>query len=535
MHCSNCGKELPDDATFCTNCGTRMTAVEASPAYAPKKQKKKSSAWKVIVIIVAALVLLAGLAVGAWFLFGDKLPFIGGAADARYTEESLIAFGTDSGVCFANMSGETVACYAGSYTVCMDGTAAYACDWGGPLYYCTAGEKTKVAEDAQYAAISFDGKFLIYVWSDGEVCKLCRYDADTGDTELLDKFGNEQMYPELAVSPDGKSVLYTVPDDGGTELFLSLEGQEPESLGENRHPIVLSDKGEYVYYCEVDDRETSLYVMHDGDTVRIGRVDEDITLVCANRAGDELSYGTKDATYLSMHGEKAKKISAGECEICWQPNACYQASYISTHYNHSTLCWIDNIDSYCDAVWILYGDEDSLVYVDGDGEAETLVENVNAYLLSDTGRKLLYQCDEDLFFLSDVSKGSKATRVCEEEDVRYFDGTPDMKHLYVLTTDSELYYANLDGTWERIDKDVKEYYSVNPQTGACCYGTNDGQWYSVDVGGEPECLSDVIDGITSGYWRNGGLLCYCENENNNYDFYVIHEDLTCDLLIRNAW
>ena len=38
MYCKNCGKQLPEGAAFCMNCGT---AVEATPAPAPAAEPKK--------------------------------------------------------------------------------------------------------------------------------------------------------------------------------------------------------------------------------------------------------------------------------------------------------------------------------------------------------------------------------------------------------------------------------------------------------------------------------------------------------------
>lgn len=66
MYCDNCGKELPDDSDFCTECGTRLTKSpnfadetdmfdmsDASLENVPKESRKKST---VIVGVIAVLV-----------------------------------------------------------------------------------------------------------------------------------------------------------------------------------------------------------------------------------------------------------------------------------------------------------------------------------------------------------------------------------------------------------------------------------------------------------------------------------------------
>ncbi len=55
MFCEKCGKEISDDAIFCSGCG------------APVAQKKKKSPLAAIIIIAASVLLVAGLAVAAVF------------------------------------------------------------------------------------------------------------------------------------------------------------------------------------------------------------------------------------------------------------------------------------------------------------------------------------------------------------------------------------------------------------------------------------------------------------------------------------
>lgn len=62
MFCKNCGKQLADDARFCTGCGAVMDAGQpAQPQYAQsapaKKQKKKAPVWLIIVAALAAFVI----------------------------------------------------------------------------------------------------------------------------------------------------------------------------------------------------------------------------------------------------------------------------------------------------------------------------------------------------------------------------------------------------------------------------------------------------------------------------------------------
>ena len=116
MFCSKCGANNADGAAFCSACGAQMkkapdTAApqpqpqpqpqsqpqpQPQPQYQPQPQpqsqpqpqpKKHSSAGAIVLSIVLTAIIVAGLAVGAYFLFlrdGDK-PSDGGASGAGDT------------------------------------------------------------------------------------------------------------------------------------------------------------------------------------------------------------------------------------------------------------------------------------------------------------------------------------------------------------------------------------------------------------------------------------------------------------------
>ena len=63
MYCKKCGKQYPDDAKFCGDCGTPLEKEEASPL---KQLPLK------MIIAVAAVVLLAAVGIGAFLLTNKK-------------------------------------------------------------------------------------------------------------------------------------------------------------------------------------------------------------------------------------------------------------------------------------------------------------------------------------------------------------------------------------------------------------------------------------------------------------------------------
>lgn len=71
--CTNCKKELPDDAVFCDNCGTRVEAVKEIVA---KKEKGNHGLFKKGILILGVIVVVAGVVLGV-------VHFAGGNTDAE--------------------------------------------------------------------------------------------------------------------------------------------------------------------------------------------------------------------------------------------------------------------------------------------------------------------------------------------------------------------------------------------------------------------------------------------------------------------
>ena len=69
MKCKSCGKEIPDDSTFCQNCGKPINNTESS-----KKIQLKNLSLKSILLIIA---------IGIWMLVLQNLGIIPVTQDVR--------------------------------------------------------------------------------------------------------------------------------------------------------------------------------------------------------------------------------------------------------------------------------------------------------------------------------------------------------------------------------------------------------------------------------------------------------------------
>ena len=52
MHCTNCGKEVPSDAEFCSGCGTKVAVSQAEPETTTKKQPSRKMAGCLVLLCI---------------------------------------------------------------------------------------------------------------------------------------------------------------------------------------------------------------------------------------------------------------------------------------------------------------------------------------------------------------------------------------------------------------------------------------------------------------------------------------------------
>ena len=85
--CTNCKKELPDDAVFCDNCGTKVDAVTEVVVQEKKKEKKGIGKG----LLIAGIVVVAvGLVAGVVHLVGGKKDQEDGDAIVYVSDNELI-------------------------------------------------------------------------------------------------------------------------------------------------------------------------------------------------------------------------------------------------------------------------------------------------------------------------------------------------------------------------------------------------------------------------------------------------------------
>ena len=95
MFCKNCGKQIPDESTFCTECGASQVATEQPMQFseqpiAAKPRKKKTALW--IILGVVALIIIIAIATGGDDKGNTKVeatPAVTETTDAKETDSAI--------------------------------------------------------------------------------------------------------------------------------------------------------------------------------------------------------------------------------------------------------------------------------------------------------------------------------------------------------------------------------------------------------------------------------------------------------------
>ena len=104
MYCNQCGTQLPEDASFCLNCGKAIkTSKDQAPKSAPNN-KNRLSKRTIVVIVIAALAACALIAIVAFAITSKESKY-------GYDIHRVIYNGTDVGEIFLNASSEDVGLY----------------------------------------------------------------------------------------------------------------------------------------------------------------------------------------------------------------------------------------------------------------------------------------------------------------------------------------------------------------------------------------------------------------------------------------
>ncbi len=341
-----------------------------------------------------------------------------------------------------------------------------------PLYMqlnLVADKECRTIATVLSAELSVFGDSLVYHDIEN---KLCLYDIRSGKSSLI--LQSEQV-KNYHISPDGKSVAYTLNEADGRHIYLYVDGGEIQELPNagNEQLIAISNSCEGIYL-----QSGSRLAVCSKEGLRT-ELSSQATNYWFNADHTQILFWDETGTYISDKGGPAKKMTSQGVQLVLPPNAAYFnriTAPVESFFGHVYCTNTSNgtrtayfLDEYTDACRILadyvasptldiYGQklyfislgqlrsisiEDAQEYPEKNHEDLQLVlaNNVVEYAISAQTDTVYYRDNSNLYSCS--TKGSqKSKHICAvySSDTPS-SGLPD-RNLFATDGDGVFYYIS---------------------------------------------------------------------------------------------
>lgn len=488
--CWNCGGQLDDSARVCGYCGTVLDGGNPVPEggyHAPaavrtgRGKKKKKKGW------VAAIAAVAVVAVVAVLLVCKVA--LGSSGDIKQEATISAFYQSDEGKTYFVYDGtlldDSVDKKVRSLAESLDGTICAARTSEKVLYLVTEDGVSKIADDVYRSVLSADGTAVAYVDEDG-VLRLYSVKKKTSKKIADDAiffYDTDDYTCTIEISPDGKSVAYTVYDEDGTgTAYLYNDGKTVE-IGEDYVPVCVSDSAKYTY-CYKEDSEDGTYDLYavsaKGERTKIAS-DIKRYYLYSNQDNTQLLFWSGDNCYVTEKGGDKVKVtgmsSAGSFYAIYDRylsgNAWSSSSTVGQLQGH-----------------YYYDDENSLIYIDKDWNAEVISSNVSLACADDSGKTVFYLENGRLYKIDGA--GAEAERLAS--DIFSFVCTSDGAAVYYIDSDGTLWYQKGTKSAQRIADDVESLTITHDDYALYLtdYNSNSGILYASKGGSSGSRIADDV-------------------------------------------
>ncbi len=448
MYCKECGVENKPNSLFCEACGSKLKETTG------KKKYYIVGAIGVILLLCLIIVLLPRNE--------DVFDMSG---DAYYSNDKMTIISKEGVVSEYDVESSSYPSYS------LDGTTMVYID-DEELYLHRNNEKEHISDDVAATWISDNGEKVLYTIREDEDLLLYLYDVEKEESVLIsDEVYNEGLSTGIAMSPDGQYISYLSDydeDDGSFYSYIYDKKNGSQTFKKNSSIFGISNRASYVYYAKSDDYEVDLYVTSKDNTEKLL---SDIGLVHFSFNNDmtQAIFRDEEATYITVDGQKEEKIKSDQMFLMMNRRGRKYNNYVATYLSSITSGYSD----FRDAIFEI---GNSTYYLDDSFEAQRMIRGVTwDVYLTDDSKSAIYLDKNDIMYIKDTKGDEKAEKLVE--DVWAMFASYDLKHLYYLTEDEELYLYNKKSPVRITDE--PDYIAMNHSSGVLYY-LLDEEVYKVD-------------------------------------------------------
>lgn len=321
----------------------------------------------------------------------------------------------------------------------MDKTVYCYFNEDGELAIIKDGKSLKTGiEDAKAVKVSLAGDTLIYFTD-------CKYEngVEVGTLHLYYiKKGKDVTVAEDVVvnsavlSPNGETVAYVADYDAVDDFkgYYSVKGKKQVEVGKEKWVFAIADKGAFVYYTD-DDR---IYVQKKKKEEEKLASDLYSTKVLMNADCTEMLFTNEGKTYVTVKAGEKQKVSNMELRTILLNNDAMKTSESVRSNRGSVTVTYTGVEELKEHLY--YTDSYDIVYLKDNYETERMASNVDEYVIADDGESLVYIDGVAVVEVTDFEKGGVQTYLSSEEVARYLYADGELKYVYFLNYDKELYY-----------------------------------------------------------------------------------------------
>lgn len=553
MFCNQCGKEIPDDTTFCPYCGAKQESIEAAPAAAqpvepvqpmpeqqaaqpvppmPEQQAapaqpfvqpqpvsgavppvtEKKGGLPVKILIPAAAAAMVVVVLLAVLLLGGKK-----SSGAMGHAKDMLGYNYNT-ECFYNLSGQSEDAddVYSSYTSGNSETTIYITDERELFYIDNKFNEVSIADEVYNVWMGLTGENFVYAVDDNDDyydTTLYLYNVKSKKSTKID---TGVYASSICVSPSGKTVAYLKNYEGYTDntLYLSVGGKDPVKVDKDGcFPIAVSDNGKNFFYRNSDDK---LYYYNGKDSEKIETNVSGTFFV--NSTVSELLFDKNGKTYYYTPKMKEPlKVAGDSIDDLVQPGGAETRSN-PLCYTYTGQAYVFGVDSFKGGVFTADG---YLYWLNDKGTDAVKIVNssyLDSYQLSEDGKSLLYIRSGELCKISKFNEDMKSTTLYDDEYLTHFVASGDLSKIYLITDEDELYYYKSQKKIEKISNDFTYDYDniAYSESQKKIFYIEDDDLYSATTSSksktvvkpEVEFVTSMLDGIWFRTYDDGTTTLY---------------------------
>lgn len=513
MKCNYCGEENGQDNKFCQKCGAQLENEDSAKSKVDVDEIKNKSVEiikkipnKVIGIAVSCIAAILVLVILVNLFKADKYILaendILSAFDSSSEQTSIVY---DTKLISSKIEGEVALT---QYS--LDGKTAAVSTLEGELYFINKSGISKVADSVKSFVLSQAGQGIVYIDEDDFLFLYSIKDKKSVKIE------EDVATKGMCISPDGKTVLYTILDEGeegesSVDLYL-YKGKKSDKLGSNLVPIAVSNSAKYVY--SYNNENDSLYVS--SGTGERTKLAADIgAQFLFNKDNTQIGFTADGKAYVSVKGGDKVKVSNSSLSpvLPLATGETLRSNGLGTSISIAVNDLLEMV--YMDISGDLY-------YIDKKGESDKITGNVFSVNMSADGKTLYYLKTSGTLFKTEVKDYSEPLELAE--DVARFVITPDGQYAYYIDDSDSLWAKKGKKDAVRIADEVSDLVATSKNTVLFIsdYSNNSGILYSSKNGKGKKQINDDAYRILTGK--------SCAYYYANYSA----ENKTCDIFVSSG-